>query len=289
VKIKNSTMAKIKDKIEDERRFAESEPIKGEPNDYKFLDEKGEHMHTLRGQPLLGTSTIIGVIAKPLTYWASGKAVSTLGWTATKSDPTMRLEVAKIALEGIKALEAEDWLKRLDLAYKAHAVNLKETAKTGTDLHSELEKFVKDYMNGKLTDYASKIKPFVEWTKKNVKRFLASEAHIYSEKLHTGGIVDCIAELKSGEIVVMDFKSSKEAYPAQFLQTGGYTIQIEENGFFDKDGNLLGKIEKEITALAIVPFGAEIVEPVFNYDVKGCKEGFRFALGLYKFLNQYEK
>jgi hypothetical protein len=86
----------------------------------------------------------------------------------------------------------------------------------------------------------------------------------------------------------MDFKSSKEAYPTQFFQCAGYALQIAENGGFDKDGNKIFILEKPIGFYAVVPFGAEVVEPVFDLDVKGCEEGFISALTLYKQLQRYE-
>ena len=40
-------------------------------NRYKF-DAK-EHLHSLDSKPLVGTSTVMGIVAKPLTWWAAGK------------------------------------------------------------------------------------------------------------------------------------------------------------------------------------------------------------------------
>lgn len=36
-------------------------------NPYRFLNERGEHLHTLGGEPLYGVSSVMSVIAKPLT------------------------------------------------------------------------------------------------------------------------------------------------------------------------------------------------------------------------------
>src|SRR3954465_10965157 len=46
---------------------------------YRFIDEKGEHLHLLNGQPLVGTSQIGNVLAKPLAWYGSGKAVEVFG------------------------------------------------------------------------------------------------------------------------------------------------------------------------------------------------------------------
>ena len=38
---------------------------------YRFHNENDKHLHTLNGKPLLGTSTVVGVLAKPLTWRVS--------------------------------------------------------------------------------------------------------------------------------------------------------------------------------------------------------------------------
>jgi len=258
-------------------------------NRYQFNEEG--HMHTLDEKPLIGTSTVVGIISKPLSYWASGMAVGTLGWTATKSDPQMRLEVAQIALETIKTLNPKEWLKRLDLAYKAHATRLKDSATAGTDLHASLEDWVKaciDYYSGvpTLTSEEDRLTPFRKWCVEHVETFLYSEAHCYSETFWVGGIFDCLAKMKDGKIALFDFKSSKEAYFGQFVQMGGYAVEVEENGILDSEGNKLG--EAKIDMLYVVPFGAEDVTPRPHYDVDGMKGMFVNAANLYKGQNMFD-
>lgn len=131
-----------------------------------------------------------------------------------------------------------------------------------------------------------KIKIFADWAVKNVKRFIASEAYCYSEALWTGGIVDLVYEDVSGKLVIMDFKSSKDAYLSQFFQDAGYDIALSENGVLDKDGNLICKLERSADAYAVFPFGMEQPEPQFHYDTKGAQEGFKAAVVLHRLLNQ---
>lgn len=271
---------------------------------YKYIDEKGEHLHTLNETPLIGTSSVGNVVAKPFTYWASGLAVMQLGvpdskvltkWKnkkATKEEVDALMRGCGAFLEEFKTMSVEDYVKLMSKAYTAHATNLKDKAQEGTDLHAELERFVKWYMttegetrNFMEQKFEPRIQPFIDWTVLNVKRFLWSEAHCYSEKMWTGGISDVGAELNDGKVIIIDFKSSKEAYLGQFWQCVGYAIQIEENGWFDRNGNLLGKLEKPIDYVCIVPFGAEKVEPKFNYDMAGGKDAFLAELVLYKKLN----
>lgn len=267
---------------------------------YKYIDEKGAHLHTFNGAPLIGTSSVADVLSKPLTWWASGLAVMQLGIPdakvitkiknkkATEEEVKACMVSVGISLEKIKQMEVEQFYKLLDSAYRAHSTTLKDKAQEGTDLHAELERFVKDEMSNhqyEADKYEPRILPYIQWSRKEVKRYLWSEVHCYSEKMWTGGISDVGAELNDGKIVVIDFKSSKEAYLSQFWQCRGYGLQIEENGWFDRDGNLLGKLEKPIDAVVVVPFGAEEVVPQFNYDMAGGEEAFKAELVLYKKLN----
>ncbi len=262
---------------------------------YAFDNEN--HVHTLDGKALTGTSSIGDVLAKPLTWWASGLAVGKLGWIHPEVKQNGRV-VSKVPLETrlkasgdvqsiIKGMTPLEYLDLLDEAYKAHSVKLKDTAQDGTDLHAELERFVKWKMGLSkklLEQFDPKINPFIEWADENVKRFLWSEAHCFDEILFVGGISDCGVELNDGTYAVIDFKSSKDAYPVQFIQCAGYAIQIEKNGLWSEKGTANKKFEHKIESLIIVPFGAKEVKPVIRKDVDNCKSAFISCVDLYRFL-----
>jgi len=227
-----------------------------------------------------------------LTWWASGKALEQLGWTNPKIVPKEEgIKIAGKARKNFFITNADyyDWLQE---CYKNHATSLKESAEKGTDLHAELEKFVKAEMgiwNYEIEDLDKRILPFVNWAKENVKQFLWSEANCFDEELWVGGISDAGCELKDGRLAVIDFKSSKAAYPTSFLQTAGYAIQIEKNGLFHESGLANKKVEGRFGALIVVPFGAEVVMPEIRYEVEPYKLGFRQAVGLYRLLGMDEK
>jgi len=291
---------------------------------YKYDDTpdkkgKGKHTHLLdlndtgEFKKLTGTSSVVDVLGKPLSWWASGEAVKTLGWVHSKIKHNGR-EVGEVpakdrekaANEILKLIKKENktaYLARLDAAYKAHSVKLDQSAKAGTDLHAELERFVKWYMNGKAPSeetFSERIIPFIDWSINNVKEFIYSEANCFHEKLWLGGISDVGAILKEhvietsdgqievpeGTRAIIDFKSSKEAYYSQFVQGGGYALQIEENGLFDADGNQTGKIDQPFDAVIIVPFGAEIVYPDLRMKADEYKEAFTHCLSLYRLMGK---
>lgn len=251
-------------------------------NRYKYIDEGKQHLHTLDGKPLIGTSTVVGIIAKTLTWWASGLAVSKLGWLDPKKNSPESVKIALLeGFERVRSLSLDDYGKLLGEAYKAHSVRLKDAASDGTDLHAELETYVKSVISGEpYTIENEKVAKFAIWSELNVKKFLYSEAHCYSETFWTGGIFDCLAEMNNGKIALFDFKSAKEAYFGHFVQLGGYAVEIDENGIFDADGNKLG--EAKIDELYVVPFGAEDMTPKPHFEVDGMKGYFVNAVNLYK-------
>ena len=236
-------------------------------------------------KPLIGTSTALNVISKPLSWWASGMAVSKFGWLDPKKNSPDAVKSALISgFERVCGLSTEEYGKLVTEAYRAHADNLKQTAKAGVDLHSELEHFVKAKMKlvPERADYEERIQKFILWSDENVNRWLWSEGYCYSEILWVGGISDAGAEMKNGKLAIFDFKSSKDAYFTQFVQDAGYAVQIEENGVLDKQGNVLWKTGKPFEELYIVPFGAEDIIPRPHYDVQGRKRSFMNAVELYK-------
>lgn len=280
---------------------------------YKFIDTphpktgKPQHLHTLDGDPLFGTSTVLQILSKPLTWWASGLAVSHLGWSADGKTKAEKLEVAQARhekaethLKRIQKMNVLEYLDLLSEAYRAHSVKLDTSAEAGTDMHAELEKYVKacieknagvpmDLGGNDPSDDAPihrTVLLFAEWSMDNVKRFIASEAYCYSERLWTGGITDLIYEDVDGNYVLLDFKSAKAAYDTHFLQNAGYDIALSANGILTKDGDLVKKLDRPFSAYGVLPFGMDEPVPQFRTDVEALKRGFEHCVHLYGLLKQ---
>lgn len=260
-------------------------------NRYKYTDEKKAHLHTLDDKPLIGTSTACKIIAKPLTWWAAGMALKSLGWANKKLG---REELLKAAEEGLKRIahltEPEPWANFLQECYCAHDTSKKEAGVAGTDMHADLERYVKECIekhDGKPfiagPDFQPKTITFSIWATTNVHRFLWSEAHCYSDRLWVGGISDAGAQMNDSKLAVIDFKSSKDAYYDQYVQAAGYALQIEEHGLFDPNGNAIEVLPiYHFDVLYVVPFGAEDPTPQPHFDVEGRKADFEAAVRLYK-------
>lgn len=128
------------------------------------------------------------------------------------------------------------------------------------------------------------IKKFAEWARKNVKQFLFSERYVYSERLWVGGIIDCLLIDNEDRVCLLDFKSASAIYPSQKIQTAGYSIQLEENGAFDENGNLILEPIK-VDYYAIWSFGMDMVEPVKEFRCGKLKEAFEHEVALNKIIN----
>lgn len=287
---------------------------------YRFTDTGDKkHCHELCKdgvwKPLRGTSTILDVLSKPLTYWAVGLALAKLGWVKISMKPDeipdeikarakelelefkkaysgyvsipreIRLEGLTVKLEEIQKMSPDEFLSLLDEAYTAHKQNLKETAKGGKDLHALAEAWIKGEISGERITPDPGIQPLVLWAKENVKRWLWSEMHCYSEKHWIGGISDAGFETIDGIYGILDIKSSKDAYTSQFLQIGGYEIQVTENGGFDAQGNHLFTLDKKIGQYVIFPFGMKKPEAQIRYNTDELRRGFLAAEYLDRLIN----
>ena len=270
-------------------------------NRYKFLNEKGEHVHLLDGRPLVGTSRIGNVLAKPLAWYGSGKAVEVFGCpdpkvlTKIKNKKATAQEIDDLtrgleaSLRRLNVMRLDEFQFLIDKAYRAHDTYMRTRAKGGTDMHAECEKWIKEKMIGVDHVRSDQIQPFVDWSRENVRRWLWSEGHCYSEKHWIGGICDAGYERTDGTFGILDFKSTKEAYVPQFWQCAGYDIQISENGVLDKDGNVAGdplNRFRPFSEYCIFAFGGDTPKPYFFHDPKGAKEAFLATLLIYNRLPQ---
>lgn len=267
---------------------------------YRFLTEQNGrpcHLHQIKvgeeWKNATGASTIVGVLDKPLTWWASGMAVGKFGWVNPKlSSKEQCLEAAEKALNSLDGITVEQYLDKLDEAYRAHSVRLTDSAEAGTDMHAELESYVKACM------YNNEGKPmplpphkntpgylleFAAWACADIKRFIWSEAFMYDQDLFVGGISDCGVELSDGSYAIIDFKSSKEAYFNHFCQIGIYNVLLEKNGLVDKHGEPFKiQLDKPISKYLVVPFGAKEFTVHENSNVESLKVAALACISLYR-------
>jgi hypothetical protein len=119
---------------------------------------------------------------------------------------------------------------------KKRAEQLKEAAgEFGTTVHSAVQSIVED---GQVPTYADvrverTMCNLQKWLDNNIVRWYCMEIGVYHDTLRYGGTFDGIAELKSGKIALIDFKSSKRVNPEYYLQLTAYARaeRIEDDVF----------------------------------------------------------
>lgn len=229
---------------------------------YTF-DEK-EHCHTLDGKPLIGVTTALGVISKPML----------IQWSAN-----MAVEYIQDALD--EGLEInEDVLKEAKTAHRKKKIIAGDI---GTQIHSEVERWVNEYIK---TGEYSQIVPtgneivdqcvsnFTGWAVDNQVKFLESEKHVYSKELWIGGILDLVFEM-DGKKYIGDIKTSSGIYNEAFYQMGAYHLCLEEMGEAQNiEGYIVINLKKD---------GKMDLKMADQLDIN--KETFRHALALYKLIN----
>lgn len=268
---------------------------------YKFNKEGHQHLlwseRNQEFQQLTGATTILEVLGKTLTWWASGLALEKLGWLNSKThNEEQRLSHLKPIREEQMKLGDADYLSLLDEAYKAHSVRLTETADAGTDLHAELEKYVNWHIafnsgnleNAQVQKWSDRVLQFATWADKNVKRFLWSEGYCYDEMLFMGGISDAGAELKDGSIAIIDFKSSKQAYFNHFVQTAIYDLLIQKHGILNEKGETVLKDVPKVSKYLVIPFGAKEFTVVENNNIKSLQKAALACIELYRAKGAFE-
>jgi len=270
-------------------------------NRYNF--DKVKHVHSLNGDPLMGCSTIVGIINKPLGWWVAEQTLKPLGWSKYNKKvkgkyvivpDKDRLPEIETMLNGIREMKPKVWMDLLDSCYKNHNKKKDDAATAGTDRHAKLEVWVKDCLNNydgqpmAITNVPD-ILPFISWSQKNIKKFLWSEIHSYSETLWTGGIADVGWLDMQDRVVAGDFKSSKDVFFSQFLQIAGYDIMLAENGGYDAEGNKTFELPRPIEAYCVAPFGQEEFSPITLDYVDDFRAAFKSCVHLHKLNELFTK
>jgi len=125
--------------------------------------------------------------------------------------------------EKITEKDAEKWCKE----------NGAMSMKVGTQLH----KYAELYMNNEdtifpndtnfekdpLTLFRETLKP---WLDENIEEVHGIEQELYSDELELAGTVDLIAKLKTGEMVIIDFKNSRKPKTPGKIKDAHYYEQM---------------------------------------------------------------
>lgn len=125
----------------------------------------------------------------------------------------------------------------------------------GTRIHLGVENLIGGYtlqQNDYTTEEWVKLESFVKWYRDYQPEIIATEMAIFSKKGGYAGRLDCIAKV-NGQVVVIDWKSSKAIHESFALQVASYAHAIEE------------MTDLKITGTSILQLGAS------------NKNGYRYA------------
>ena len=156
--------------------------------------EKKGHKYLLDGPPLTGVTSVLKVIAKPaLIQWAANQAV----------------DYVRGKTKGLEAIGIQQLEEILEEAKIAHRRKKEEAGSKGTDVHSEIEGYIKtenwNPTGNESTDKAVML--FITWAGMNKVKFLASEKQVYSQTHFLAGTLDFICEI-DGKKYLGDIKTT---------------------------------------------------------------------------------
>ena len=242
----------------------------------EFKFDPIEHVYTLDGKRMYGTTTVLKVINKPaLVPWSAKCVVDYIKENASFLYTT----TDKIGDTKLWVVDEE----LLDEAKRSHQKKKEDAGVAGTDVHAEIETLINGAIGngGYITTQVSETKQvqkFIEWSKERNVKFLASEQRLYSETLWCAGTADFICEI-DGKLYVGDIKTSSAIYPEYFIQASAYAKFAEEMGIYNGfHGVVIVNVPKK--------GGLNVKE---NYDIQGNFEAFKHALGLGKQLEAISK
>lgn len=262
-------------------------------------DSKHVYRNPVTGEMYQGVSTVSSIVPKDwLAAWGSKEAVKALGFT-DYTDFTVAIEV----WNKIKACKTvNEYVKILQEAKGASSRKSKKALVDGTKGHAWLESFVEARINGSTLILPGINEPlfrptsqFVDWEHKNVDCWIASEALVVNPEKRYAGQLDAICVLKTGELVLVDFKFASSISEDYYLQTAGYQACFESYGInFDK--RLIIRLPKTLEkeewnpktySYSKIPNNIEVFTVPTNYI--GDREAFYSALPLKQWINMVDK
>lgn len=198
--------------------------MKLEINCDKYRFDEAKHKHYIGNNEVTGTTTIVGVIDKPkLVDWAVGKSMKKL--------VELGLDEKNIDEAKKAPLEYKQTAGRFGTVVHALCEHFNKTGVVlpidSPELPEEILNLTKTFDKSQLKKAPKLVDQYVTWFNKVGAKVLYVEQNVFSESYHVGGIFDLVLEI-DGKIYLTDFKTSSGVYPSQFIQMGGYDLQLTE-------------------------------------------------------------
>ena len=243
----------------------------------KYTFDETRHKHYISGKEVTGTTTICGVIDKPaLMPWAVKVSMEKL------------MKLGELTEENInEAKKAPTEFKHTAGRFGTvvHAV-AEHFNKTGVvlpcnsqELPKETQELAQTFTEKELKKGDKLISQYVAWFNKVGAKVLYVEQNVFSETYHVGGIFDLVLEI-DGKIYLTDFKTSSGVYPSQFIQMGGYDIQLSE--MMERDYVQ----EFDIAGYIVIHLPRKgSMKPYTKTNTDQYKKAFRACIYIYRLIN----
>lgn len=225
-----------------------------------FYFDPVKHKYYLDGKMMTGTTTCLGVLAKPaLVPWAANLGAAEAFLKASEMEPDALNAFAGDIQEAIQKFgkingDACKWLDDRNPAFKLARQKHNERKETagqhGTDTHLLVESYVNHCLaNGGAPvqlEVEAIVQPFVDWSVANVKEFLFAERAMHDPDLFFAGTADFAYVGVDGRRYIGDFKTSSGIYGIDYwLQVSAYRHLAEKEGDAPYDGMTVVRIGKD--------------------------------------------
>lgn len=168
-----------------------------------------------------GVTGVLSVISKPaLVPWAK---------RVTLDKVREELLSAPRDESGYMVIETETELNALLALASKRPDQLKDdAAKLGTEAHAYIDKIVRGEAPGPIPDeILEPVSAFASWYRGENYQFVLGDTKVSSRRHGYGGSLDALA-LRGGDLVLLDWKTSKALYDEYALQVAAYAYAFNE-------------------------------------------------------------
>lgn len=144
-------------------------------------------------------------------------------------------------------------------------------------------------------EYEPYVNCFIQWYEENVQKQLHNSVRLYDDSYRFTGEFDLIAQMKSGEIALIDIKAtsaSSKTWPVQLAaynhlcKLNGYTVERIFNLHLKKK---YGKKDEEMTVDEDTPAPFSVHAKAIDYaDIESSWQVFQGALTCYDYFDRKE-
>jgi predicted RecB family nuclease len=134
---------------------------------------------------------------------------------------------------------------------KAHEKAKVKAGEIGSEAHARVEWEIRTQLGQKAGPEPMVQGPalwafmaFQDWWKEAGLRPVFLEQSIYSQQYGYAGTMDLLAKDPKGELVIVDFKTSKAIYPEAYLQTAAYAQAVNEMGHGPVGNGIIVRLPK---------------------------------------------